>query len=97
VGSTESKNLLSPQGNVASLRTQSLAAPEEPVFVPRVPWPFRPLVWLNQAFDWSTAWLGPLGRWLRGPSGQALLGWSGLLMLAAALAWLALDTLGWSW
>jgi hypothetical protein len=63
----------------------------------RVAWPAYPLLWVNWAFEGSTAWLGPIGRWLRGPGGRALLGWSGLLLLAAALAWLAWDGLGWTW
>jgi len=67
--------------------------------VPALPvaWPLRPLVWLNRAYDWVTSWLGPIGRWLRGSSGRALVGWTGLLMLVAALAWVAWDTLGWTW
>jgi len=63
----------------------------------RVAWPLYPLLGINWAFDLATAWLGPLGRWLRGPRGRALLGWGGLLLLAATLAWLAYDTLGWTW
>jgi hypothetical protein len=63
----------------------------------RLAWPLYPLLWINLAFDRSTAWLGPVGRWLRGPAGRALLGWSGLLLLAAALAWLAWDGIGWTW
>jgi hypothetical protein len=66
-------------------------------YVPRVGWPLRPLLWLNLAFDWSTTWLGPPGRWLRGPGGRAVLGWGGLLLLAAALAWVALDGMAWTW
>jgi hypothetical protein len=68
--------------------------PASPV---RLAWPLRPLLWINLAFDGSTAWLGPPGRWLRGPAGRSLLGWGGLLLLAAALAWLAWDGIGWTW
>lgn len=64
---------------------------------PRVAWPLYPLVWINGGFDLATAWLGPLGRWLRSPSGRALFGWGGVFLLAAALAWFAVDTLGWTW
>jgi hypothetical protein len=65
--------------------------------VPRVVWTVYPLLWTNWAFDQATSWLGPLGRWLRAPGGRALLGWGGLLLLAAALAWLAWDGMGWTW
>ncbi|HLJ95984.1 MAG TPA: hypothetical protein VKU02_22610 [Gemmataceae bacterium] len=71
--------------------------PAETVHRPRIGWPLYPLVWINRAFDFATGWLGPLGRWLRGPAGRGLLGWVGLLLLAAALAWLAWDGLGWTW
>jgi hypothetical protein len=56
-----------------------------------------PLVWCNQVFDWLTIPLGPLGRWLRGPSGRFLLGWTGLALLAAALAWSLVDLIRWIW
>ncbi len=69
----------------------------ETVHRPRIAWPLYPLAWINGAFDFVTAWLGPVGRWLRGPAGRGLLGWVGLLLLAAALAWLAWDGLGWTW
>lgn len=71
--------------------------PRPGVTPPRVAWPLRPLWWINRGFDGGTAWLGPVGRRLRGPGGRALLGWAGLLLLAAALAWLALDGIGWTW
>src|SRR5262249_53439127 len=47
----------------------------------------HPLVWLNQRFDTGVARLGPLGRWLQGPSGRSFLGWAGILLLASAVAW----------
>jgi hypothetical protein len=76
---------------------RTTAAPEAVAQPPRLAWPLRPLLWLNVAFDSGTAWLGPFGRWLRGPSGRALLGWGGLLLLAAALAWIAWDGMAWTW
>jgi hypothetical protein len=71
--------------------------PEENEHVPRLAWPLRPLLWLNWAFDYAMSWLGPPGRWLCGSGGRALLGWGGLLLIAAALAWIALDGMGWTW
>ena len=40
---------------------------------------------LNRRYDRATDWLGPLGRWLRSDRGRNLLGWSGILMLGAAV------------
>jgi hypothetical protein len=57
----------------------------------------RPLVWINQAFDWLAARCGPLGRWLCSPAGRAVLGYGGLLLLASALGWGLLDWMGWTW
>ena len=54
-----------------------------------VPLWLRPLVWLNRFFDRHTYRLGALGRWLRRPAGRAVLGWTGLLLLAAAAVLLA--------
>jgi len=64
---------------------------------PRLASPLRPFLWVNVGFDRGTAWLGPVGHWLRAPGGRTLLGWTGLLLLAAALAWLALDGMAWTW
>ena len=49
---------------------------------------------VNRLYDRSTAWLGPVGRWLRGEQGRSLLGWTGAAMLAAALVWAAVRYLG---
>ena len=73
------------------------AVSKEKVRPPRVAWPLRPFLWVNVTFDHGTAWLGPVGRWLRAPGGRALLGWTGVLLLAAAVAWLVLDEMGWTW
>jgi hypothetical protein len=63
----------------------------------RVSWYLRPVVWCNRAYDAGTSWTGPLGRWLRGAQGRALIGLVGLLVLIAAFAWVAIDGLGWTW
>jgi hypothetical protein len=76
------------------LTSSAASLPNEKVLVAH--W-LLPLYWTNQAFDRATRWFGPLGRWLRGPSGRSLLGWGGLLLLAAALAWLAAEGLDWTW
>jgi hypothetical protein len=64
---------------------------------PPVGWWLRPWVWCNEAFDWLTLPLGPVGRWLRGSSGRAVFGWMGLVLLAAALAWVLADLIRWIW
>lgn len=59
------------------------------------PW-LAPLLWLDRGFEAAVGPLGPLGRWLRKPGGRAVLGWAGVLCLAAALALVLLDWLGWT-
>jgi hypothetical protein len=54
------------------------------------------LLGINFLFDKAVSPLGPLGRWLRGPWGRAAVGGVGLLFLAAALALVLMDWLGWS-
>jgi hypothetical protein len=54
-----------------------------------------PLVWSNRLFDRLTVPLGEPGRWLRGPTGRACLGWSGVLFLVTAAVWSVLDWMGW--
>jgi len=61
------------------------------------PWPARPALWCNQAFDAVAGCLGAPGRWLQGNAGRTLLGVTGLLLLAAAAAWAVLDWVGLSW
>jgi hypothetical protein len=68
--------------------------PGPAVAVPPV-W-LRPLVWSNRAFDRCMAWLGGPGQWLRGHNGRAMLGWTGLGLLAGALAWLLANQIGWT-
>jgi hypothetical protein len=72
---------------------QSLGETERPIVAG---W-LLPLFWCNRAFDLATVLLGPLGRWLRGPGGRALLGWCGLLLLVLAAAWMVLVGMGWTW
>jgi hypothetical protein len=94
---TESDRFFSARSQVSLAKPHPRSVPEGPLPMPRLAWPLRPLLWINRAFDGSTAWLGPLGRWQREPTGLALLGWTGFLLLVAALAWVAVDTLGWTW
>jgi hypothetical protein len=64
---------------------------------PPMPGWLRPLRPANQVFDAVTQWLGPLGRWLRGPRGRCLIGWTGVLFLVAAVGWALWDAVDWSW
>ena len=41
--------------------------------------------------------LGDSGSWLRTPMGRSALGMIGLVLLTAALLWLARDWFGWTW
>jgi hypothetical protein len=59
-------------------------------------WLLPPLLWANRTFDRLTLRLGRPGAWLRGKSGRAALGATGLLLLALAAAWLVGDALGWT-
>lgn len=77
-----------------------LAVPSGPVSVPppRKPsafWWLGPFLWINQAFDWTTHYLGPVGRWLRSRPGRNILGWCGVLMMLTGLAWQILLWCGW--
>ncbi len=54
-----------------------------------------PVVGINQIYDAVMGGLGSPGRIMRG-TGRAWLGWVGLLMLAAALAWGVFDWLQWA-
>jgi hypothetical protein len=59
-----------------------------------IAWWLLPLYWSNRVFDGCAGWLGPLGRWLRGDYGRAVIGGAGFVLLAVVLAWIALDVLG---
>ena len=54
-----------------------------------------PVVGINRIYDTLMSGLGTPGRMMRG-AGRAWLGWIGLLMLAAALAWGVFDWLQWA-
>lgn len=64
---------------------------EEAVPVPAV---LQPLVSINGAFDWFFRWLGPVGRFVIGPTGRGLLAWTGLFFIVIGLAWLIAEGLG---
>jgi hypothetical protein len=55
------------------------------------------LVAVNRTFDGLTYALGPVGRWLRGDSGRAALGWTGMGLCGVAAGWVILDWLAWLW
>jgi hypothetical protein len=57
----------------------------------------KPLIWCNHAFDGITTRLGAAGLWMQHPRGRMLLGWVGLLMLAAVCGLALGDCLGWTW
>jgi hypothetical protein len=86
-GVTPRPKTLSPLSQPAAGSTQG----------PRVGFWLGPLVGVNRAFDAGTAWMGAPGRWLRSPQGRALLGWSGWLLLTAAVAWYLAEGMGWTW
>jgi hypothetical protein len=54
-----------------------------------------PVAGINQMYDALMGGLGTPGRIMRG-TGRKLIGWIGLLLLAAALAWGVLDWLQWA-
>lgn len=56
-----------------------------------------PLVFCNDSYDRIAVRLGGPGLWLMRPGGRNLVGWVGLLCLAAAAALAALDWFGWTW
>jgi hypothetical protein len=59
----------------------------KPTSNPRTSVWLLPLVGVNLLFDCVTVLVGPVGRWLRGDWGRSFLGWVGLALLAAAMAW----------
>jgi hypothetical protein len=80
------------QPSVDSLLAE-VPEPEEPF----ASWFILPLVWGNRLFDRGTLMLGDSGSWLRTPMGRSALGMIGLVLLTAALLWLARDWFGWTW
>jgi hypothetical protein len=63
---------------------------------PRAPVMLWPLVAINFLGFRLLRLLGPIGRLLERPLGRDVLGALGLIGLAAALTWLALDWFGWN-
>jgi len=59
--------------------------------------PLRLIVALNRAFEGCARYFGPPGRWLAGPHGKTFLGWTGLAFLLAAVGWVLVESLGWTW
>jgi hypothetical protein len=62
-----------------------------------VRWWLVPAIKLNLAFDRCTMCLGRPGSWLRGERGRALLGWTGLTLVGAAVVRAILGWMGWTW
>jgi len=56
-----------------------------------------PLRAVNGIFDLFALCLGRPGRWLRSSAGRSVLGWLGLVLLAAAGALQVLTWIGWTW
>ena len=75
-------------------------SPRQALIASRPPAPpllLRPVLWLNRGFDGLAFSLGAPGRWLRRPAGRTVLGVVGLALLAAAVALVLLDRIGWTW
>jgi hypothetical protein len=83
--------VLPPPARVLSPR-QALIASRPPAPPPLL----RPVLWLNRGFDGLALSLGTPGRWLRRPAGRTLLGIAGLALLAAAVALVLFDRIGWT-
>lgn len=79
-------------------RPPAPVVPAEPAapYEDPLPLPLVPLWWCTRAFDGLVAPLGPLARALRTPSGRALLGWAGLVMLAVVVGLAVHDYLDWT-
>jgi hypothetical protein len=87
-----------PVGPTVTVAAPPITQPPEPAAIQEENgsgW-FAPLIWSNQLFDATVAWLGPPGRWLRSDWGRFLLGWSGILLVIGALAWGLIDWVGWT-
>jgi hypothetical protein len=54
------------------------------------------LLLINKTFDVLAYLLGPVGASLRGP-GRNLLGWTGIVLIAAAAAWALGEWYGYDW
>lgn len=70
---------------------------EEMQTQPRVPLLLMPFDLADRAAFGIAAWFGPPGRWLGSSAGRHLVGVTGILCLAGAVAWGVADWLGWTW
>jgi hypothetical protein len=90
-----------PAGFVSPAPAAGIPAPQwqapRDTATPGVPFLLLPLLVLNRVFDGLTYLLGPVGGWLRRPSGRNLIGWLGVLMILGAVAWGAVDWFGLTW
>jgi hypothetical protein len=59
--------------------------------------PLRLIVAVNRAVEGCAGHFGPPGRWLAGAQGKTFLGWTGLAFLLAAVGWVLVESLGWTW
>jgi hypothetical protein len=84
------------RGSRIEERTKQVFDPRSSILDPRS-WLLWPLVGVNRLFDRAVSRFGFAGRWMKRPWGRALLGWVGLLCLAAAVVLLLLDWFGWTW
>lgn len=89
VGVVPPSPLVAPDQNVSATQPAPLPKFETPIYL----WP---LVAFNFCFDVFLWPLGPVGQWMRGPSGGVLLAMLGLLGLVAAGALVLLDGIGWN-
>lgn len=85
------------RSNERAIATPARPIGERQALLANLAWWHRPLVHVNRGFDRLTVPFGPAGCWLRGERGRAVLGWTGLVFLAAALAWGFLDWVRWNW
>jgi hypothetical protein len=81
---------------LSSQESTAVPIPTSPAAPEWTPWYLWPFVGFNAAFDLCLWPWGPIGRWLRGPTGRALLGILGLLCLTAAAALAVADWIGWT-
>jgi hypothetical protein len=71
--------------------------PPPPTDAPPRSWALMPLVLFNATFDLVLLPWCPKGKFLRGPTGKAFLGFVGVICLLAAVALVVAEGLGWTW